>query len=162
MVTELQQFKDDYDQNLPMWRVMPEFAKKQPRYEKVGLRDLCQQIHNMYRKYDVAKVTTEMYLSHIETAMTPADAWAKMAHREIERVSIDEIEGRVTAMLVTPYPPGIPLMVPGERFNKTIINYLQFTRAFNGAFPGFETDVHGLVRELVDGEVKYFIDVVKE
>lgn len=162
MVTELQQFKDDYDQNLPMWRVMPEFAKKHPRYEKVGLRDLCQQIHNMYRQYNVAKVTTEMYLSNIETAMTPADAWAKMAHRDIERVAIDDIEGRVTAMLVTPYPPGIPLMVPGERFNKIIISYLQFTRAFNEAFPGFETDVHGLVREMVDGELKYFIDVVNE
>ncbi|SEB03038.1 arginine/lysine/ornithine decarboxylase [Alkalimonas amylolytica] len=162
MVTELQQFKDDYDQNLPMWRVMPEFVAKNPQYERVGLRDLCQQIHNIYRQFDVAKVTTEMYLSTIETAMTPADAWAKMAHREIERVSIDAIEGRVTAMLVTPYPPGIPLMVPGERFNKTILKYLQFTRAFNGQFPGFETDVHGLVRETVEGDVKYFIDVVKE
>ncbi len=162
MVTELQQFKDDYDQNLPMWRVMPEFVAKNPRYEKVGLRDLCQQIHNIYRQFDVAKVTTEMYLSTIDTAMTPADAWAKMAHREIERVSIDDIEGRVTAMLVTPYPPGIPLMVPGERFNKTIINYLQFTRAFNSQFPGFETDVHGLVRETIAGESHYFIDVVVE
>lgn len=162
MVTELQQFKDDYDQNLPMWRAMPEFVAKHPRYEKVGLRDLCQQIHNIYRQFDVAKVTTEMYLSTIETAMTPADAWAKMAHREIERVSIDDIAGRVTAMLVTPYPPGIPLMVPGERFNATIINYLKFTRAFNGQFPGFETDVHGLVRETVAGESQYFIDVVKE
>ncbi|WP_372625303.1 Orn/Lys/Arg decarboxylase N-terminal domain-containing protein [Arsukibacterium sp.] len=162
MVTELQQFKDDYDQNLPMWRIMPEFVAKNPRYEKVGLRDLCQQIHNIYRQFDVAKVTTEMYLSTIETAMTPADAWAKMAHREIERVSIDDIAGRVTAMLVTPYPPGIPLMVPGERFNGTIINYLKFTRAFNGQFPGFETDVHGLVRETVAGESQYFIDVVKE
>jgi arginine decarboxylase len=162
MVTELQQFKDDYDQNLPMWRIMPEFVAKNPRYEKVGLRDLCQQIHNIYRQFDVAKVTTEMYLSTIETAMTPADAWAKMAHREIERVSIDDIAGRVTAMLVTPYPPGIPLMVPGERFNQTIINYLKFTRAFNGQFPGFETDVHGLVRETIAGESHYFIDVVKE
>ncbi|MDP4534723.1 arginine/lysine/ornithine decarboxylase [Alkalimonas collagenimarina] len=162
MVTELQQFKDDYDQNLPMWRVMPEFVAKNPRYEKVGLRDLCQQIHNIYRQFDVAKVTTEMYLSTIETAMTPADAWAKMAHRDIERVSIDDIEGRVTAMLVTPYPPGIPLMVPGERFNKTVINYLQFTRAFNSKFPGFETDVHGLVRETIDGESHYCIDVVLE
>jgi hypothetical protein len=32
-----------------------------------------------------------------------------MAHREIERVPIDELEGRVTAVLLTPYPPGIPL-----------------------------------------------------
>jgi arginine decarboxylase len=162
MVTELQQFKDDYDQNLPMWRVMPEFAQRHPTYERVGLRDLCTEIHNVYKQYDVARITTEMYLSNIEPAMTPADAWAKMAHREVERVSIDALEGRVTAMLVTPYPPGIPLLVPGERFNKTIVRYLQFARDFNSRFPGFETDVHGLVREQVNGRDAYFVDVVKD
>jgi arginine decarboxylase len=162
MVTELQQFKDDYDQNLPLWRVLPEFVKKHPRYERIGLRDLCDKIHAMYKKYNVAKITNDMYLSNIETGMTPADAWAKMAHREIERVSIDDIEGRITAMLVTPYPPGIPLMVPGERFNKTIISYLTFARDFNSALPGFETDVHGLVKETVNGVEGYYIDVVKE
>ncbi|MER2492852.1 arginine/lysine/ornithine decarboxylase [Catenovulum sediminis] len=162
MVTELQQFKDDYDQNLPLWRVLPEFVKKHRQYERVGLRDLCNQIHNMYREYDVARITTDMYLSNIETAMIPADAWAKMAHRDIERISIDEIEGRITAMLVTPYPPGIPLMVPGERFNKTIIKYLQFARDFNTAFPGFETDVHGLIKEQENGVAKYYVDVVYE
>jgi arginine decarboxylase len=162
MVTELQQFKDDYDQNLPLWRALPEFVKKHPRYERIGLRDLCDKIHAMYKKYNVAKITNDMYLSNIETGMTPADAWAKMAHREIERVSIDDIEGRITAMLVTPYPPGIPLMVPGERFNKTIISYLTFARDFNSALPGFETDVHGLVKETVNGVEGYYIDVVKE
>jgi arginine decarboxylase len=161
MVTELQQFKDDYDRNRPLWRVMPEFAKKYPAYERIGLRDLCNQIHNVYKEYDVAKVTTEMYLSEIEPAMTPADAWSRMAHRDVERVSIDNLEGRVTAMLVTPYPPGIPLLVPGERFNATIIRYLKFARDFNALFPGFETDVHGLVREKVEGGDAYFIDVVK-
>lgn len=162
MVTELQQFKDDYDQNLPLWRALPEFVSKHKQYERIGLRDLCTQIHDMYKKYDVAKITTDMYLSKIEPAMTPADAWAKMAHREIERVSIDEIEGRITAMLVTPYPPGIPLMVPGERFNSTIISYLKFARDFNSALPGFETDVHGLVKDTVNGVEGYYIDVVKE
>ncbi|WP_151703344.1 arginine/lysine/ornithine decarboxylase [Nitrincola alkalilacustris] len=162
MVTELQQFKDDYDHNQPMWRVMPEFARKHPAYERIGLRDLCNQIHNVYKEYDVARVTTEMYLSEIEPAMTPADAWARMAHRDVERVSIDELEGRVTAMLVTPYPPGIPLLVPGERFNKSILRYLEFARDFNAMFPGFETDVHGLVRENVDGKDAYFVDVVKD
>lgn len=161
MVTELQQFKDDYDHNQPMWRIMPEFAKKYPAYERIGLRDLCHQIHNVYKQYDVAKVTTEMYLSDIEPGMTPADAWSKMAHRDVERVSIDELEGRVTAMLVTPYPPGIPLLVPGEIFNDTIISYLKFARDFNSLFPGFETDVHGLVREKIDGKDAYFVDVVK-
>ncbi|MFB9885887.1 arginine/lysine/ornithine decarboxylase [Balneatrix alpica] len=162
MVTELQQFKDDYDQNQPLWRVMPEFVGRYPQYERVGLRDLCDAIHSVYREYDVAKVTTEMYLSNIKPAMTPADAWAKMAHRQVERVSIDELEGRITAMLVTPYPPGIPLLIPGECYNKTIVRYLQFVRDFNTRFPGFETDVHGLVRETINGEDAYFVDVVKE
>ncbi|MBL8482075.1 MAG: arginine/lysine/ornithine decarboxylase, partial [Rhodocyclaceae bacterium] len=131
LVTELQQFKDDYDRNQPLWRVLPEFVAKYPRYERVGLRDLCAQIHTMYAQYDIARLTTEMYLSNMEPAMKPADAFARMAHREIERVPIDELEGRVTAMLVTPYPPGIPLLIPGERFNRTIVNYLRFAREFN-------------------------------
>jgi arginine decarboxylase len=161
MVTELQQFKDDFDNNEPLWRIMPEFAKRFPKYERVGLRDLCSEIHDVYRQYDVARITTDMYLSKIQPAMTPADAWAKMAHRQVERVAIDDLEGRITAMLVTPYPPGIPLLIPGECYNKIIVSYLQFVRDFNGRFPGFETDVHGLVREKVNGEDHYFVDVVK-
>ena len=122
LVTTLQQFKDDYDKNQPLWRVLPEFVTKHPRYERIGLKDLCQQIHQVYKKYDVARMTTEMYLSDMVPAMKPSDAWAKMAHRDIERVQIDALEGRVTAMLVTPYPPGIPLLIPGERFNKRIVD----------------------------------------
>ena len=134
-MTALQQFKDDYDKNQPLWKVLPEFVAKHPRYERVGLRELCQQIHDVYKTNDVARLTTEMYLSNMEPAMKPSDAFAKMAHREIERVSIDDLEGRITAMLVTPYPPGIPLLIPGERFNKTIVNYLKFARHFNEYFP---------------------------
>jgi len=155
LVTALQQFKDDYDKNQPMWRILPEFCAKYPRYERVGLRDLCQQIHDMYKANDVARVTTEMYLSDMEPAMKPSDAFAKMAHREIDRVEIDQLEGRITCVLLTPYPPGIPLLIPGERFNRTIVEYLQFARTFNEMFPGFETDIHGLVEEEADGKARY-------
>src|SRR5690606_17242384 len=114
-----------------------------------------------YKEYDIARLTTEMYLSDMIPAMKPADAFARMAHRETERVPIDDLEGRVTAMLVTPYPPGIPLLIPGERFNKTIVSYLKFARDFNERFPGFETDIHGLVADKKDGKREYFVDCVK-
>ncbi|QEZ47567.1 arginine/lysine/ornithine decarboxylase [Cupriavidus oxalaticus] len=162
LVTELQQFKDDYDQNQPLWRVLPEFVGKYPQYERMGLRDLCDAIHSVYKANDVARVTTEMYLSDMEPAMKPSDAWAMMAHREIERVPVDDLEGRVTAILLTPYPPGIPLLIPGERFNRTIVQYLKFAREFNKLFPGFETDIHGLVEDEVDGKKAYFVDCVKQ
>ncbi len=162
MVTELQQFKDDYDQNQPLWRILPEFIAKNKRYEKIGLRELCDQIHGIYKASDVARLTTEMYLSDMVPAMKPSDAFAKMAHGEIERVLIDDLEGRVTAVLLTPYPPGIPLLIPGERFNKTIVDYLKFARDFNRKFPGFETDIHGLVAEKINGDKTYYVDCVKQ
>ncbi|HEY9267830.1 MAG TPA: arginine/lysine/ornithine decarboxylase [Methylotenera sp.] len=162
MVAALQQFKDDYDKNQPLWKVLPEFVQKQPRYERMGLRDLCTQIHNVYKANDVARLTTEMYLSDMIPAMKPTDAFAKMAHRKIDRVSIDELEGRITAVLLTPYPPGIPLLIPGEQFNKIIVNYLKFAREFNERFPGFETDVHGLVKKVEDGKAIYYVDCVEQ
>lgn len=161
LLTELQQFKDHYDKNQPLWRVLPEFANKYPRYERIGLRDIADQIHTFYKEHDVARMTTEMYLSDMVPAVTPADAWAKMAHRDIERVSIDDLEGRVTAMLVTPYPPGIPLLIPGERFNKRIVDYLKFARDFNEQFPGFETDIHGLVKTETNGRKEYYVDCIR-
>ncbi len=161
LVTELQQFKDAHDDNALLWRVMPEFVAHNPQYERVGLRDLSRAMHGLYKANDIARLTTEMYLSNMEPAMRPADAFAKMAHREIDRVPIDELEGRVTSVLLTPYPPGIPLLIPGERFNTTIVNYLKFARTFNQKFPGFETDIHGLVEEAVDGTPTYFVDCVR-
>ena len=160
LVTALQQFKADHDQNQPLWRVLPEFVQTHPRYERIGLRDLCDAIHGIYRANDIGRLTTEMYVSNLEPAMKPADAFARMAHREIERVEIDDLEGRVTSALLTPYPPGIPLLIPGERFNRQIVKYLQFARDFNERFPGFDTDIHGLVEEEINGRVRYFVDCV--
>ena len=161
MVTELQQFKDDYDHNQPLWRVLPEFLRAHPGYEDKGLRDLCDEIHAVYRENDIARLTTEMYLSEMVPAMTPAAAYAKMTHWEVERVPIDALEGRVSAVLLTPYPPGIPLLIPGERVNASIVNYLKFARRLNERFPGFETDIHGLVKQKSDGKVEYFLDCVR-
>jgi len=163
LLTALQQFKDDYDKNHPLWRIMPEFCAQHPKYERMGLKDLCQYIHQLYAKYDIARLTTEMYLSDLTPAMKPSDAFAQIARRNTQRVSIDHLIGRITTSLVTPYPPGIPLLIPGEVFNKKIVDYLIFAREFNLLCPGFETDIHGLV-EVVgeDGVVSYFADCVKD
>jgi arginine decarboxylase len=159
LLTALQQFKDDYDRNQPMWRILPEFCAAHPTYERMGLRDLSQSLHEMYVRNDVARLVTDMYLSDLHPAMKPADAFARIAHRDTERVPIDALEGRITTSLLTPYPPGIPLLIPGERFNRKIVDYLRFTREFNARFPGFDTDVHGLV---ADERGAYFVDCTRD
>ena len=161
LLTALQQFKDDYEKNQPMWRILPEFCQQHKRYERMGLRDLCQHVHKLYAKYDIARLTTEMYLSDLTPAMKPSDAYAHIAQRKTERVEIDALEGRITTSLITPYPPGIPLLIPGEVFNKKIVDYLKFSREFSKLCPGFETDIHGLVEiEDDDGNVRYYADCV--
>jgi len=163
LVADLQQFKDDYDRNQPLWRVMPEFCAGNRRYEGMGLRDLCQQVHELYARYDIARLTTDMYLSELKPRMVPADAYACIARKQVERVPVDELEGRVATSLITPYPPGIPLLIPGEAFNRKIVDYLKFAREFSSVCPGFETDIHGLVEwEDDDGQKRYFADCVAE
>ena len=83
-----------------------------------------------------------------------------MAQSMVTGLRAIDLEGRITAMLVTPYPPGIPLHIPGERFNRPIVEYLKFARAFNEHFPGFDTDVHGLLRQVEDGKAHYYVDCV--
>ena len=163
MLTALQQFKDDYEKNQPMYRILPEFCQQHRQYERMGLRDLCQHVHQMYAKHDIARLTTEMYLSDLTPSMKPSDAYAHIAKRLTERVEIDHLEGRTTVGLVTPYPPGIPLLIPGEVFNKKIVDYLLFARDFAKECPGFETDIHGLVEEEDEaGVVRYYADCVAD
>jgi arginine decarboxylase len=48
---------------------------------------------------------------------------------------------------VVPYPPGIPLLMPGERFGKdtrAVGDFLLGLEAFDAAFPGFGHDTHGV------------------
>jgi len=162
LLTALQQFKDDYDKNAPMWRVLPEFCQHNSKYERMGLRDLSQAIHETYAKGDIARLTTEMYLSDLQPAMKPSDAFARIAHRDTERVPIEELEDRITTAMLTPYPPGIPLLIPGERFNRRIVEYLRFVQEFNARFPGFDTDVHGLVENQTEGfRRSYYVDCVR-
>jgi arginine decarboxylase len=44
------------------------------------------------------------------------------------------------------------------------VDYLRFAREFNAAFPGFDTDVHGLVEYEGEGGAPrtYFVDCVRE
>jgi len=56
--------------------------------------------------------------------MLPADAWAQLTRGHVDRVPVDDLKDRTTAVLLTPYPPGIPLLIPGERVNQTIVSTL--------------------------------------
>ncbi len=161
LIAGLENFKRDFEGNALVSNVMPKFATSHSQYSAMTLKELALKLHSAYKAADIGKMTTETYLSEVTPAMKPSEAYAKMIRGETERVAIDELEGRVTAVLLTPYPPGIPLLVPGEKVNSSIVRYLKFARSQSEDLPGFETDVHGLAIEIIDGKPKFFVDCVK-
>ncbi|WP_315289549.1 Orn/Lys/Arg decarboxylase N-terminal domain-containing protein [Ectopseudomonas oleovorans] len=148
LLTELLEFKRSYDANLPLIDVLPSIAHAGAgRYHGMGLRDLCDALHGCYRDNATAKALRSMYTALPEIAIKPADAYDRLVRGEVEAVPIDQLQGRIAAVMLVPYPPGIPLIMPGERFttqSRSILDYLAFARTFDKAFPGFDVDVHGL------------------
>ena len=151
LLTELLEFKRSYDANLPLIDVLPCIAHAGAgRYHGMGLRDLCDALHGCYRENATAKALKSMYTALPELAIKPADAYDRLVRGEVEAVPIDQLQGRIAAVMLVPYPPGIPLIMPGERFTvatRSILDYLAFARTFDQAFPGFDIDVHGLQTE---------------
>jgi arginine/lysine/ornithine decarboxylase len=56
----------------------------------------------------------------LETVMRPRDAF----FARVEQVPIGEAVGRVAAEMVSPYPPGVPVVTPGERVDQEVVDYL--------------------------------------
>ena len=164
LVTELINFKDLYDTNAPLRRVLPAFVDAHPAaYTKMGLKDLCEQVHQVYREDNLPKAQKDMYTTLPEMAMRPADAYESLVRGQVESVEIDKLAGRTLAVMLVPYPPGIPLIMPGERITaatKSIHDYLLYARDFDRRFPGFETDIHGLRFEPAANGRRYLVDCV--
>jgi arginine decarboxylase len=166
LVTELINFKDLYDANAPLRRALPALAEAHPEaYGTMGLRDLCEQMHRVYRDDSVPKAQKDMYTVLPEMAQRPGDAYDALVHGRVQSVPIDELMGRILAVMLVPYPPGIPVIMPGERLTKatkSIQDYLLYAREFDSKFPGFETDIHGLRFEGSGHGRKYLVDCVRE
>ena len=56
------------------------------------------------------------------------DPW-NAADAPFEEVPAEEAEGRLSADFITPYPPGIPLAVPGERIGQDVLAAVERYRA---------------------------------
>jgi arginine decarboxylase len=93
-----------------------------------AMRDLVDEQGDPGSATDVKPLPSRRELRS-EQRMLPRDAFFASA----ETVKPDEAVGRVSAELITPYPPGIPAVAPGEVFNEANVAYLEEIVA-NGAF----------------------------
>ncbi len=66
---------------------------------------------------------------NLDQVLNPRDAY----FAETEQVA-DPV-GRIAAEMVSPYPPGVPAVLPGERFNEAVVTYLRAGKAAGMTIP---------------------------
>jgi arginine/lysine/ornithine decarboxylase len=124
-------------------------------------------MHDFYREANVKQLQKLCFraTSFPELAKPSKDAYEALVANEVDYVPLTEIHDRIAATLALIYPPGIGVIVPGERWDKRakpMLDYFQtFEESFN-RFPGFNYEVQGVYQELKDGRIKFYTYVVRE
>lgn len=72
-----------------------------------------------------------------EMAMTPRDVF--LAQRT-KRVPLKKAAGHISAQTLTPYPPGIPVLIPGERVTQEIVDFIEDLAEKDIRISGQETE----------------------
>ena len=162
-------FKRLHDENAPLQEVVPNFVRKRAsRYRGVGLRDLCGEMHRFYRQHDISRLQNQQFAAEYlpELVMSPQEASQRLTRNKVDYLPISDIRGRVAATLMLVYPPGIALVVPGERIDRTaspMVDYMLAFEALENAFPGLSTEIQGVYRETEpDGRIRFYTYVLQE
>jgi len=148
LLNALLDFKRDYDSNTSLAEVLPELVTNSPDvYGGMGLKDLATQMFAVLKETKQTHWLAEAFSTLPKPAMTPNAAYQYLVKDQIEHVPLDKLANRVLATSVVPYPPGIPMLMPGETTGKADGPYLGYLRAlaeWDKRFPGFGHDTHGV------------------
>jgi arginine decarboxylase len=148
LLNALLDFKRDYDSNTPLSQVLPDLPRDHPaRYGSMGLRDLADEMFAQMRDSRRTHWLAEAFSTLPTPVMTPNAAYQYLVRDEIEHVPLGQLADRVLATSVVPYPPGIPMLMPGESTGSDDGPYLSYLRALSDwdkRFPGYGHDTHGV------------------
>jgi arginine/lysine/ornithine decarboxylase len=148
LVNALLDFKRDFDANAPLKRILPRLvAENRGRYDQLGLKDLAAEMVAQMQKLKTGAWLEQAFALLPEPVCTPALAYERLVRGQVEKVTLEELAGRTIATGIVPYPPGIPLLMPGEAVGGSdgpVLGYLSALEAFDRQFPGFVHDIHGV------------------
>jgi arginine/lysine/ornithine decarboxylase len=168
LIAKLVKFKNLWDRDAPLAEVLPSLYLAQgERYVGYTLRQVCNEMHAFYRERQVKDLQRRCFRadSFPEMAISPQEAYQALVGNEVDYLPLAEAKGRISATLALIYPPGIGVVVPGERWDERaqpMLDYfLAFEESFN-RFPGFNYEVQGVYQERVNGRISFHTYVVRE
>jgi ornithine decarboxylase len=168
LIAKLVKFKNLWDRDAPLEQALPtRCANHATRYAGYTLRSVCNEMHDFYKQANIKELQGRCFraASFPELALPPQEAYQALVANEVDYVPLEEVRGRIAATLALIYPPGIGVIVPGERWDeraRPMLDYFQaFQESFN-RFPGFNYEVQGVYQERIDGRIKFHTYVVRE
>ena len=150
LVAMLGQFEQHIEDDTPLADVLPTIFQKYPvRYRDYTLRQLCQEMHDLYVSFDVKDLQKAMFRkkSLPEVVMNPQDANQAYIRGNVELVRIRDAEGRIAAEGALPYPPGVLCVVPGEVWGGAVQRYFLALEEGINLLPGFSPELQGVYSE---------------
>ena len=157
LLTSFLEFEEYYLRDAPLEQVLPRLVKQNPeRYQGYTIRQLCQEMHEYYAKNEIYKLQQDLFLKKTfqDYEMTPAEADKLFMKNEGELVDLDEIEGRVALEGALPYPPGVFIVAPGEKWQKIDVDYFKILMGAIDKFPGFDPEIQGVYLDKDTGVTK--------
>ena len=153
LINALLDFKREYDANAPLEQALPALATAHPeRYRSLGLKDLADAMFAAMSRFGTTDSMSQAFSILPHPELSPVEAYEQLVRGNVESLGLGEMAGRTVATGVVPYPPGIPLMMPGENAGDAggpLLGYLKALESFDRGFPGFGHDTHGV--EVEDG-----------
>ncbi len=147
LVNTLLDFKADYDRNAPLAEVIPGVAAAGgQRYAGMGLKDLGNEMWAYMKEGKQGHWQAQAYAKLPTPEMTPRRAFQLLMAGKAEKVPLDKLANRVVGVGVIPYPPGIPIVMPGENIGPADgpwLSYLRAVQHWGEKFPGFAKEVEG-------------------
>ncbi|HDR2661943.1 TPA: ornithine decarboxylase [Enterobacter asburiae] len=150
LVAMLGQFEQHIEDDTPLADVLPTIFQKYPvRYRDYTLRQLCQEMHDLYVSFDVKDLQKAMFRKESlpEVVMNPQDANRAYIRGEVELVRIRDAAGRIAAEGALPYPPGVLCVVPGEVWGGAVQRYFLALEEGVNLLPGFSPELQGVYSE---------------
>ncbi|TBR39371.1 MULTISPECIES: Orn/Lys/Arg decarboxylase N-terminal domain-containing protein [Dyella] len=148
LLETLLSFKRHYDRNALLDEALPELVQAYPdRYRGMSLAMLCGEMHAVMTESNLQDMANLAGETLSEQVLTPAEAYQHLIHENTEEVRLSDLPGRIAALMIVPYPPGIPVLMPGERVDPKggpIVRFLEAVEAYGKRFPGFGREVQNV------------------
>jgi lysine decarboxylase len=91
-------------------------------------RGLAQRMQQLWRRLQLSQPRSEplepLLVPPLETSSTPELLPALAVRAQACELSLQDSGGRIAAEMICPYPPGIPLLIPGERIESDRLEWL--------------------------------------